>query len=138
MIETLPLTIQSIMKVNRLKVKLLPLFSIHWFLIKKFIGINKHDNIYKQRFTCCHELGHYVKGDLHDLPWIPHFKSNSEKKADEYAMAALIPDERLLEEWEYYQWDCSMLEKVFWVEMWRIEKRLSELQEQWKIQYSNY
>lgn len=103
------------------------LYSIDGFLVKKHIWINKHVNFYRQRYTCCHEIGHYVNGDLHDLPWIPHWKSEAEKKADEYAIACLLPDDRLLDEYEYYEGDLCCLEKVFWVERDVIYKRLSEI-----------
>ena len=105
---------------------MLPLFSINWFIFKRLIGINKHVNLYKKRFTCCHEIWHYVKGHLHDAPWVPHWKSQNEKEADQYAMNALMPKKQLLEELEYYEGDLSMLEKVFGVESSVIEKRLSQ------------
>lgn len=124
MLQTLPRGIQEIIKEEKIYIKFLTLFSIDWFLIQKIIWINKNNHFYRKRFTICHELWHYINWDSYDLPWVPYWKNESEKKADDFAIKFLLPEKDLLEEYNRNEWDLCILEKIFWVEKEIIYKKL--------------
>ncbi|MCZ8518858.1 ImmA/IrrE family metallo-endopeptidase [Paenibacillus caseinilyticus] len=62
-----------------------------------FIHINSNSNEAEQRFTCAHELGHFI---LHPKVNTPFLRKNTllsidriEREANEFAVELLIPDE---------------------------------------------
>lgn len=126
--ETLPSKLSNYIKNESLQISYLNLKDTLGFLYMKNIWINKNIHLYKARFTIAHETGHYFYGHQNRsyLFW-KLFKSYDEKQADHFAMISLLPQKLLLEEYERYEWDLSILEKVFWVEMHLIEKRLKQI-----------
>lgn len=126
--ETLPTKLFWYIKKENLTISYLNLKDTLGFLYMKNIWINKNIHLYKARFTIAHETGHYFYGHQNRsyLVW-KLFKNYDEKKADDFAMKSLLPKNKLLEEWEKYQWDLTILEKVFWVEMQVIEKRIKQI-----------
>jgi len=122
--DLLPAPIQHIIKNEKLKISYLNLVNVHWFLYKKHIWINKNLNIYKIRFAIAHEIGHYMNWDSFSIPF---FNKISERNADNFAITVLLPEDKLLEEYENHWGDLNILEKVFWVEMNIIEKRLKQI-----------
>jgi Zn-dependent peptidase ImmA (M78 family) len=125
--ETLPTEIQNIIKYEDLSISYLYLFNIQWFLYKRNIWVNTNLNLYKARFIISHEIGHYIHWDCQNLIWVPFWKNLNEKKADNFALEILLPEDKLLEAGETYEWDLTVLEKVFWVEKELIEKRVKKL-----------
>jgi Zn-dependent peptidase ImmA (M78 family) len=74
----------------------------------RFIYINKNLNIFEQRFTCTHELGHAI---LHTKINTPFLRSNTfysidkiEREANEFAVKLLLYDKNL-EDYET-KFDC--------------------------------
>ncbi len=126
--ETLPIKLSLYIKNESLKISYLNLKNTLGFLYQKEIWVNKNITFYKARFTIAHETGHYFYGHQNKsyLFW-KLFKSYDEKQADNFAMISLLPKKLLLEEYERYEWDLSILEKVFWVEMQVIEKRIKQI-----------
>lgn len=126
--ETLPTQLSWYIKKENLKITYLDLNDTLGFLYIKNIWVNKNITFYKARFTIAHETWHYFYWHQNRsyLVW-KLFKNYDEKKADDFAMKSLLPKNKLLEEWEKYQWDLSILEKVFWVEMQVIEKRIRQI-----------
>lgn len=125
--ETLPTKIKTYIKKEDIAIFYLNLKNILGFLYTKNIWINENINLYKQRFAICHELWHYYYQDDLEKFWKSHWKSPEEKRADEYAMNILLPKKDLLEEFEKFEWDLTILEKIFWVESKIIEKRLKNI-----------
>jgi len=126
--DTLPQKLKSYLKNEQISVSYLDLKESFWFLYKENIWVNKSIHFYKKRFTIAHELWHHFYGHQNRsyLFW-KFFKNYDEKKADEFALQSLLPKSKLLEEAERYNWDLTILEKVFWVEMFLIEKRIKQL-----------
>lgn len=126
--ETLPTQLSWYIKKENLTISYLNLNNTLGFLYMKNIWINKNIHLYKARFTIAHETGHYFYGHQNRsyLFW-KLFKSYDEKQADNFAMISLLPKKLLLEEYERYEWDLTILEKVFWVEMQIIEKRIKQI-----------
>lgn len=126
--ETLPTQLSWYIKKEKLKITYLDLNDTLGFLYIKNIWVNKNITFYKARFTIAHETGHYFYDHQNRsyLVW-KLFKNYDEKKADDFAMKSLLPKNRVLEEWEKYNRDLTILEKVFWVEMQVIEKRIRQL-----------
>ncbi len=126
--ETLPTRLKSYIRQEKIHISYLNLKNVLGFLYIKNIGINKNMNLYKIRFAIAHETGHYFYGHQNRsyLLW-KFFKNYDEKKADEYAIENLLPEKELLEEFEKYEWDLCVLEKIFWVEMEIIGKFLTKI-----------
>lgn len=126
--ETLPTKLNNYIKLEKLKISYLDLDNTLGFLYKKNIWVNKNIHLYKARFTIAHETGHYYNWDQNRwfIFW-KLFKNYDEKKADEFALNMLLPKKELLEELEKYDWDLSILEKIFWVEIELIEKQIKKL-----------
>lgn len=123
--DTLPQKLKLYLKNEQISINYLDLKETFGFLYMKNIWVNKNIHFYKMRFTIAHETGHYFYWHQNRsyLFW-KLFKNYDEKKADDFAIKSLLPKNKLLEEFEKYDWDLSILEKVFWVEMQVIEKRL--------------
>jgi Zn-dependent peptidase ImmA (M78 family) len=92
------------------------------FMWIEHIGINKNISWYEKRFAICHELWHKTLNHNRN-----HRTKLDEREADEKAFNMLVNDNELIEEFEKYEWDTSMLEKVFWVSAERIQKRISQI-----------
>ncbi len=125
--DTLPTILKSYIKRENISISYLNLKNVLGFLYIKNIGINKNVNFYKKRFAIAHETGHYFYWDNMTLPWVAHWKSPEEKRADDFALKVLLPKKRLLEEFVHFDWDLTILEKIFGVEMILIEKRLKQI-----------
>lgn len=126
--ESLPTKLSLYIKNESLKINYLNLKDTLGFLYKREIWVNKNITFYQARFTIAHETGHYFYWHQNRsyLFW-KLFKNYDEKQADDFAMKSLLPKNKLLEEWEKYQWDLTILEKVFWIEMQVIEKRIKQI-----------
>lgn len=124
---TLPHVAQEIIKEKRIEFLYLYLIWLRGFSYKNKIGVSSRLNIYRQRWTIAHELWHIVNWHEHTIVWVPFWKSQNEKDADQFAFDLLLPKRELLEECEIHDWDLWKLEIVFWVEKSMIEKRIKEL-----------
>lgn len=125
--ESLPSSVQQTLYSEELTVNYLQLWGYSGFLYEKSININQNKHFYRQRWTICHELGHYIHWDTQTLIGVKFWHSEQEKKADLYAMDTLLPINELLEQAEYYEWDLNKLEIHFWVEKKYIEKRIKNI-----------
>lgn len=126
-LETLPLEVKNYIKFEKIKISYLDLDNVFGFLYWKEVFVNKNINFYKKRFNICHELWHHYYWDKCSICNLLWWKDFQERRADDIAMKVLLPKEQLLEEFEKYDWDLSILEKIFWVEMQIIEKRLKQI-----------
>lgn len=125
--ETLPFYLQIYMKYESIEILYLYLEKLWWFTFEKTVWVSTNLWLYKQRWTICHELGHYINKDEKNIVWAPFWKQYEEKRADKFAMEILLPVDTILEEWEYYEWDLCKLECVFWVDREIIEKRIKQI-----------
>lgn len=125
--STLPYSISSKIKENRISIYEIKLNSYKGFIYKKDIAINKKLNFYKKRFTIAHELGHFFdtqeKNEV--APYLSRYKQ--EKFADNFAMQELLPASELEEKVKIYNWTLEELQSYFWVEKEIIEKRILQL-----------
>lgn len=123
--DTLPTKVKSYIRNEKIQVSYLNLDNVWWFIFFKNIFVNQNKNLYKKRFIICHELWHYYFWDKISIPYL--WYSYQEKRADDFALKKLLPKERLLEEFSHFDWDLTILEKIFGVEMPLIEKRLKQI-----------
>ncbi len=102
--ETLPYTALSRLRDEQLEVNYVNMWGYSGFLYKKSININQNKHVYRQRWTICHELGHYINGDRQTLIGVKFYHCEQEKRADEYAMKVLLPLDKLIEKAKVYKW----------------------------------
>lgn len=125
--ETLPLKIRLLIAEENLKILYIYLYGVQWFIFQKTIGVSTKNSFLKSRFVVLHEIGHYIHWDTEPLAGVPFWKSYIEKRADQFALEVLLPQDELLDKFEWFEWDLSILEVYFWVEKAMIEKRIKQI-----------
>ena len=120
-VKEFPREVVDIVKDNNLSIYLAQNLDryISWFNFNKFICINADKDIYTQRFTLCHELGHNI---LRHRFW----DTEEEKEADDYACNLLVDDTELIN--KAMDWRSLFdLQTLFWVPARELLKRLKSL-----------
>ncbi len=102
--------------------------------VVRVIGVNSDDPVYLQRYTACHELGHFVNGHSH-IPndfidddtkyYSSHFQQ--EREADAFAAEILMPKDFLIKDLIEIKLDVPKLAALYQVSEKAMQLRLNIL-----------
>lgn len=124
------INIERIIKEQWIILEFLELNKIHWLCFEGekwwYIAVNINLDYPMQRFIMAHELAHALLWEKEFEPMLLSSSDTKEKRADNFAMAILIPENSLKEE-ACYCCDVSSLSKLFWVPKNIMKERIKKI-----------